>query len=539
MAKERLGALGTGADRRPEGPIIDVSPSEPVPNQSATQGSAAWKRALSRPRLQLAAVIAAAVAIVVYTAQLVPTGPAGTPSDSVAGLAAEGMELEPAATHAEGGAVAPDPRGMPLEPAATHAQGAQIAALSVPADLPLVSETGFDPELIWPRTQWAPQPIFRKLKVGRGQTLMQMMIKAGVDREEAHRAIVALRKRFDPRRLRAGQELVFEFLRGPGAVERFRSMSLDTDVDRSVTVTRDPQGGFTAQEINHALTRSLEHGAGEIDSSLYVAGVEQQVPPPVMVDLIHIFSFDVDFQRDIRAGDGFSVMYERFRNEERGVDRPGDILYASLTLSGVTYRLWRHRTADGQVDYFDEKGQSVRKALMRTPIDGARISSRFGRRRHPILGYNKMHRGTDFAAPRGTPIYAAGDGTIERAGRKGGYGKYIRIRHNSTYKTAYAHMSRFARGMRPGKRVRQGQTIGYVGSTGRSTGPHLHYEVIRSGRKINSQKMRLPSGRKLKGKELDAFQSVRAGLDEQLTALLEKDTIQSASASDEVPVAQQ
>jgi len=208
-----------------------------------------------------------------------------------------------------------------------------------------------------------------------------------------------------------------------------------------------------------------------------------------------------------------------------------------LTLSGVRYRLWRHKSADGRIDYYDEKGQSMRKALMRTPIDGARISSRFGRRRHPVLGYNKMHRGTDFAASRGTPIYAAGDGVVEKAGRKGGYGNYIRLRHNSSYKTAYAHLIRFARGVRAGKRVRQGQTIGYVGSTGRSTGPHLHYEVIREGRKINSQNMRLPSGRKLKGQDLETYQAARSQLAEQFAAVATGREITSASADEAPPVA--
>ena len=185
--------------------------------------------------------------------------------------------------------------------------------------------------------------------------------------------------------------------------------------------------------------------------------------------MIQIFSFDVDFQRDIRRGDTFGLLFDEYSDDSGRVVKSGDILLAEMVLSGKPMRLYRYKTHDGRVDYYDAKGKSVRKALLRTPIDGARISSGFGKRRHPILGYTRMHKGLDFAARRGTPIYAAGDGVIEYAGRNGGYGKYVRIRHNGTYKTAYAHMHRYGRGIRKGHRVRQGQVIGYVGSTGRST----------------------------------------------------------------------
>jgi murein DD-endopeptidase MepM/ murein hydrolase activator NlpD len=190
-----------------------------------------------------------------------------------------------------------------------------------------------------------------------------------------------------------------------------------------------------------------------------------------------------------------------------------------MVLSGKRMRLYRHRSTDGETDYFDAKGHSVRKALVVSPVDGARISSGFGRRRHPILGYTKMHRGTDFAAARGTPVYAAGRGVIETAGRNGAYGRYIRIRHNGTYKTAYAHLQGYVRGIKRGKRVRQGQVIGYVGSSGRSTGPHLHYEILRNGKQINPKRLNLPSGRILKGAELARFQTARAALETRLAAL--------------------
>ena len=188
-------------------------------------------------------------------------------------------------------------------------------------------------------------------------------------------------------------------------------------------------------------------------------------------------------------------------------------------LSGKEFRLYRHETSDGEVDYFDAKGRSSRKALIMTPIDGARISSGFGRRKHPILGYTKMHRGTDFAAPSGTPVYAAGNGVVEKAGRNGGYGQYIRIRHNGTYKTAYAHLSGYARGITSGARVKQGEVIGYVGTTGRSTGPHLHYEVLLENKQINPKKLNLPSGRTLTGKELARFNAARGALENRYATL--------------------
>ena len=226
----------------------------------------------------------------------------------------------------------------------------------------------------------------------------------------------------------------------------------------------------------------------------------------------------MDFQRDIRPGDGFEVMFKRFHDAEGNLVHNGAIVHAALTLSGERRPIYLHTTADGRTGYFNEKGESARKALMRTPIDGARLSSAFGKRRHPVLGYSMMHRGVDFAAPAGTPIYAAGQGSIVYAGRKGAYGNYIRLRHNRLYATAYAHMRRFARGMAKGRRVKQGQVIGYVGSTGRSTGPHLHYEILREGRRVNPFKVKMPSGRKLTGKELERFLAARDDIDRQYAA---------------------
>lgn len=252
-----------------------------------------------------------------------------------------------------------------------------------------------------------------------------------------------------------------------------------------------------------------------------------------MIELIRTFSFDVDFQREIQKNDGFEVLYETFTDINGQQARTGEVLYAGLILGGKRIELHRFTPESGRTDYFSPDGQSVRKTLMRTPIDGARISSGFGRRKHPVLGYTKMHRGTDFAAARGTPVYAAGDGVIERASRNGAFGNYVRIRHNSTYKTAYAHLNGYAKGMRSGTRVKQGQVIAYVGTTGRSTGPHLHYEVHVNGKQVNPRQIKMPSGERLKGKDLEAFAGARRDLQQLYLETLNGSVIAGSNCAGE------
>jgi murein DD-endopeptidase MepM/ murein hydrolase activator NlpD len=249
-----------------------------------------------------------------------------------------------------------------------------------------------------------------------------------------------------------------------------------------------------------------------------VSGRRAGIPDRVLLELIRAYSWDVDFQRDIRAGDGFQVMFDKLYDEHANHVHSSTIRFAALTLSGKRHAIYRYTTRDGTDDYFDDQGRSARKALMRTPINGARLSSGFGKRRHPILGYTKMHRGVDFAAARGTPIYAAGNGVVVKSGRNGAYGNYVKIRHNSRYSTAYAHMRRINKNARRGKRVKQGQVIGTVGATGRVTGPHLHYEILVGGRRTNPLKVKMPSGRKLKGRELESFLAARSRTDEAFAA---------------------
>ncbi|HEX9702499.1 MAG TPA: peptidoglycan DD-metalloendopeptidase family protein [Rhodospirillales bacterium] len=362
----------------------------------------------------------------------------------------------------------------------------------------------------------APPPFLHKLRVGNGDTLAGLLIDLGVSAAEADAAIKALVGHFNPRRLKKGQEIAVMF-QPPAAgsddaaeptLGRFLGLEVEPDYDTAVTVVRGADG-FSATKTEKALTRAPVRLAGEIDSSLYIAGRRAGMPHAILAELIRAFSWDVDFQRDVREGDGFEVMFERAVDADGRAVHAGPMRFAALTLSGKRHAIYLHTTGDGDTDYFDERGKSARKALMRTPIDGARLSSGFGSRRHPILGYTKMHRGVDFAAPQGTPIYAAGNGTVVAAGPNGAYGNYIQIRHNGEYSTAYAHLRAFARGVGKGKRVAQGQIIGYVGTTGRSTGPHLHYEILVRGARTNPMKVRMPSGRALAGDELKKFEETR------------------------------
>ncbi len=371
-----------------------------------------------------------------------------------------------------------------------------------------------------------------KVTVRNGDTLMKILTKAGADRRDAYYAIEAMKPVFDPRHIKVGQTLEVGFARafqdnpimqpaearyvqaGLSAVgadwTRLVGLSLQPDRVTTIDVRRDGDGSYTADKLTKDLTERTVNAAGTINSSLYLAAVESDIPHGVIAELIRIYSYDIDFQREIRKGDSFKVYFSRFYDDEGQAVKNGVIHYASMTTSGKEKELFRFTPSDDNItDYFDAAGKSAKQFLMRTPIDGARISSGFGRRVHPVLGYSKLHKGTDFAAPTGTPIKAAGNGVIERASRFGSFGNYIRIRHANGYKTAYAHLHRYARGIKKGRRVKQGQTIGYVGTTGRSTGPHLHYEVHYQGKAVNPMRVRIPSGRTLKGDVLTAFKAER------------------------------
>ena len=281
---------------------------------------------------------------------------------------------------------------------------------------------------------------------------------------------------------------------------------------------RKYQNDFLLKENILQLYRKEVVVKNVIKNNLYSSAVDSGIEPNIIVEFARIFGFEVDFQRDIRKGDWFEILYEKFEDDNNKVRDTGKIIYASMYVNGEEINLYNFNFKNDE-EYYDIKGKSITKSLMKTPINGARLSSSFGMRKHPILGYNKMHRGTDFAAPSGTPIMASGSGTITRARWCGGGGNCVKIKHNSTYETIYAHMKAFAKGIREGKKVRQGQIIGYVGSTGLSTGPHLHYEVLVNGKKVNSQKLKLPSGKILKGDARKQFELDRIKIDLKLANL--------------------
>ncbi len=367
----------------------------------------------------------------------------------------------------------------------------------------------------------SPREFLHTLRVARGDTLGKMLTRVGVSGKEANAAFTALKSHYDARRIRVGQEIEVTLAPPLDATDKGQLLSLTIAAGplEEVSVERDPEGRYVATKHRLATETAPTRASGIIENSLFVAGEKAGVPVPVLVKLIRAYSWDVDFQRDIHPGDGFEIMYDRLVNAQGETVHHGDVDFAALTLSGKRQALYRFTRDNGEEGFFDLSGKSARKALLRTPVDGARLSSRYGRRKHPILGYTKMHKGVDFAAPKGTPIYAAGSGTVEVAGRKGGYGKYVRIRHNGSYSTGYAHMNGIAKGVRRGARVKQGQVIGYVGSTGRSTGPHLHYEVVRDGRQMNPLKVKMPAGPKLKDKELKRFLAHVAETDGRYAAL--------------------
>ena len=281
---------------------------------------------------------------------------------------------------------------------------------------------------------------------------------------------------------------------------------------------RKSQNGYEIKENVLQLYKKEVVVKKIIENNLYNSAVDAGIEPNIIVEFARIFGFEVDFQRDIRKGDWFEIYYEKFQDDNNKVRDTGKIIYASMFVNGEEINLYNFKYKNIE-EYFDIKGKSITKSLMKTPINGARLSSSYGMRKHPILGYNKMHRGTDFAAPSGTPIMASGSGTITRARWCGGGGNCVKIKHNSTYETIYAHMKAFAKGIKEGRKVKQGQIIGYVGSTGMSTGPHLHYEVIVNGKKVNSQKLKLPSGKILKGNERKEFELARIKVDLRLAEL--------------------
>lgn len=366
-------------------------------------------------------------------------------------------------------------------------------------------------------------------RIGKGDTLGGLLQRAGLSSVDAHNAVAAMKKHYDPRALKPGQVVRLRYDQAESGYQ-LASLQMDVDAVRSVSLQRtDDVDGFKCVTQEKEILKKVAARRTEIQTSLYGSALKDGLPRSVVAEAIRVYSYDVDFQRDVRRGDSLEVLYEDYETEDGHQVKTGDILMARINVGGVVKTAYRYESKDGRVDFYTEDGKSMRKAIMMTPIDGARISSGFGMRRHPVLGYSKMHKGVDFAAPTGTPIYAAGDGTVEKAGRFSSYGNYVRIRHTGATKTAYAHMNRFAKGITPGVRVKQGQIIGYVGTTGRSTGPHLHFEVLNGNTPVNPRNVKTQQGEALKGSELAMFKDQIRKLDSQFSNLTRSMKMASAS----------
>ena len=356
------------------------------------------------------------------------------------------------------------------------------------------------------------EPRFKKIEheINVGETFDQILEEYSVEKSEIKQIKKELGKKINLNKLDVNQKFSFTIDQTNAVIKEFIFQTSNTE---KIYLTREKETDkFDQKILVTKLNKNIFYDESIILESLYKSASNQKIPASIIIEFARIYGFQVDFQRDIRKRDSFQIMYEVFLDDKKNIIETGNVLYANLKLSGEDNSLYYFDSKKNE-GHYDKSGKSVQKALMKTPINGARLSSSFGMRKHPIDGFNKMHKGTDFAAPMGTPIMASGNGVVKKAGWCGGGGNCVVIKHNSTYQTVYAHMSKFAKGIRKGTRVKQGQTIGFVGSTGKSTGPHLHYEVIVNGKRINSQTLKLPSGKILKGNERKVFETKRIKLD--------------------------
>lgn len=384
-----------------------------------------------------------------------------------------------------------------------------------------------------PEPQETVYPLTITASVESGDTLISILIDAGASSDEANNLLQAIKKKYDPKKLSVGQNITIELDKDPQATDKLiiNNMVLPISATSSLELLRKSDGTFDVKKTQAPITRKLRRASGKIDGSLYETGLAKGLTPSLLSELIAAYSYDVDFQRDIKRGDTMDILYERMETDEGVLAGYGHIVYANLKLGKRSVKIYRYVDKKGNADFYNSKGENVRKALLRTPVNGLKITSGFGMRNHPILGYSRMHRGVDFGAPTGTPIYAAGDGVIAFAGNKGAYGNYVQIKHTKAYATAYAHVSRFAKGIATGKKVKQGQIIAYVGTTGMSTGPHLHYEVLQNGKQINPSGVKFKTGTVLGGKELANFKKFIGDIEKQVVAE-EKKPVKVAVSSD-------
>ncbi len=419
-----------------------------------------------------------------------------------------GTVVAAAAARLDAGDGAPAPRE---EVAPIIAAADPFAADPLGAELPAADPPGAPTEAEAAPADPAPRHPAIIVAAQAGDTAVSLLTRAGIGADDAQAAIRKLSSVWDPRSLKPGQRAAVYL-----QADRLLSVRLALAPGREIVVARDDSGGFTAEDQERPTHAEPTLGSGVIASTLSEAGNQAGVPISVVEELIHAFSYDVDFQREIKTADSFTMLYSRIYDEFDEPAGVGRLMYGELVLSGKKLQLYRFVPSGGEPGYFTAAGISVKKALLRTPIDGARITSGFGVRFHPILGYTRMHRGVDFGAPSGTRVYAAGDGTLTQIGWSAGYGNYIEIDHNRQYATGYGHLSAFAQGLREGSRVKQGAVIGYVGMTGLATGPHLHYEVHYRGEQINPLAVKMPSITRLAGKDMAAFENARRAVDREL-----------------------
>lgn len=379
--------------------------------------------------------------------------------------------------------------------------------IMAPSPAPVVAAT---PTITPSAASPVPSPAYPmavEMEVRAGDTLLTMLTDSKVKQDEAYNVVETLRKIYNPRQMNIGQSLSLNLDKSHDNADAttVKTLAIEVSPFKTIKLTRGPNGEFKVSQVDLPLEKNLARGGGLITSSLYETALASGMPLAAVNDLIQAFSYDVDFQRDIKDGAKLDVLYERLETPTGHLANSGKVLYAKLDLGKRNVEIFRYTDKSGTADYYDGKGESVRKAMLKTPINGARITSRFGMRRHPLLGYTKMHKGIDFGAASGTPVYAAGDGVVGFASTKGGYGNYLMIKHTSKYASAYGHLSRFGKGIRPGVKVRQGQVVAYVGSTGASTGPHLHYEIMVNGAQVNPSNVKFRGGNQLAGKELTNF----------------------------------
>jgi murein DD-endopeptidase MepM/ murein hydrolase activator NlpD len=365
----------------------------------------------------------------------------------------------------------------------------------------------------------------KTLTVGRGDTLMSLFTKIDAEPSQAKEITETFEPIFAAKDLKSGQEVRFTLVPAPsdsGQMEPAK-VSIFAKGTHLATVVRNRQGLFvaSAEAIGNDVKQQQAAARATLYTSFYHAALAQKMPAETILKLLRVHSYDVDFKQRVKAGDSFDMFFDGGDEGELG-----ELLYTSMTIDGAIRKFYRFRTPDDVVDYYDEQGNSAKKFLMRNPVKGGRYTSGFGDRRHPLLRKIRMHTGVDWAAPSGTPILAAGDGTVERVGREGGYGNYVRIRHANGFATAYGHMVRFAAGVEPGVAVKQGQIIGYVGSTGFSTGPHLHFEVLVNNSFVNPMTIQVPRGLQLTGRQLAEFQRERR----RIETLMQMDPVTSRVA---------